>query len=341
MDRFKFQEQAKYALVAVNNVYTDLPHDEDYNYTLTDGTWIFCRLPISIADYWKEELGTIHLETLKESNFIMLYSEISNNPMVQDGHHVRLRERISLIFYLLQLSGILEYNEANLLCGSFFKGKPQVLQEGEFPFFHNTKGYTRVPVTIERLEKAAQLRKVCEKIDSVLDDFKRLKRGWSVLKDGWQKKDGDERIHQFVRSLEALILPEIGRTKRQFVHRCQTFAKASQNTNQILEEAFDLRSMAEHLNDWEQALRSYPKDDREIVALHRTRQMEQLASFAYSRILESRTVRNHFINEKKLGQFWGDKDDKARTNIWGTQLDLTLIREVRKFDNYGRALPNP
>jgi len=326
MDGFKFQEQAKYALVAVNMAYTDLPQDKDWKYKLSDGTWIICQMPVSIEAFWKEWIGTIGLEALEESNLIMLCSESSTtDPMVLGEHGERLKKRISDIFYLLQLSGILGYEEANLLCGSFFEGKSNVRQMGEFFPFYPTKGHTLVPVNIKRLEKAAQLSKTFEEIDSIPDDFKRLKWGFWVLMDGLQKKHGEERIHQFVRSLEALILPEIGRTRAQFVHRCQTFAKASHNTKQILEEAFDLRSMAEHLNDWEQALNSHPRDDRETVALHRTRQMEQLASFAYSHILESRTVLNHFINEKKLGQFWGDKDDKDRRNIWGTQLDLTLI----------------
>lgn len=95
--------------------------------------------------------------------------------------------------------------------------------------------------------------------------------------------------------------------------------------------------MAEHLNDWEQALGPYQKDDREIIALHRTRQMEQLASFAYSRILESGAVRDHFINEKKQGEFWKLPDDD-RKNLWGTQLDLTSIREAVAFDSWGRSL---
>jgi len=65
--------------------------------------------------------------------------------------------------------------------------------------------------------------------------------------------------------------------------------------------------------------------------------MEQLASFAYSRILESRAIRGHFINEIKHGEFWKLPDDD-RKNLWGTQLDLTSIREAVEFDSWGRSL---
>lgn len=336
MAEFQFAGQGKFALVAVD-AYTDFPDDKAYKQQLSDGIWILDRIPVAINAYWKEWIGTIHLERLENSNLIMIVNEGSASPQVRDEHSEKLEKRLSQTFSLLQLSGVLEYGEANLLCGSFFDGKSEIRHMSELPFFYQTRGYTRTPVTITRLEKAVQLRNALEEMDSAPNDFKRLKGGWRVLVDGLQKEHGEERIHQFVRSLEALILPEIGKTKRQFTHRCQTFAKASPNTTEILEEAFELRSMAEHLNDWEQALESSPKDDREIVALHRTRQMEQLAAFAYSRVLESDTIRNHFISETKQGEFWKLPDD-ARRSVWGTQLDLTLINEVRAFDSWGRAL---
>jgi hypothetical protein len=337
MADFQFGGQEKLALVAIENAYTDFPDDKEYKRQLADGTWICGRVPVTIDTHWKEWIGTIHLERFENSNLVMIASEGSVNPQLLDEHHQKLKKRLSQTFSLLQLSGVLEYDGANLLCGSFFDGKSEIRQISEFPFFYQTRGYSRTPVTLSRLEKAVQQRKALEEMDSSPHDFKRLKWGWRILMDGLQKEHGEERIHQFVRSLEALILPEIAKTKRQFTHRCQTFAKASPDTKPILEEAFELRSMAEHLNDWEQALESYPKDDREIVALHRTRQMEQLAAFAYSRVLESDTIRNHFISETKQGEFWKLPDD-ARRNVWGTQLDLRLIKEVRSFDSWGRAL---
>lgn len=339
MAALQFAAQGKFALVAVENVYTDFPDDRD-KHQLSDGTWICARVPVTIDTHWKEWIGTIRLERLENCNLIMFISEGSANPQSPDEHHKKLGKRLSQTFFLLQLSGVLEYRGAYLLCGSVFDEKTAIRQMDKLPFFYQTRGYSRIPVTIERLEKAVHLREVLEEMDSSLDDFKRLKSGWRVLRDGLQKKHGEERIHQFVRSLEALILPEVGNTKRQFTHRCQTFAKASSHTKRILEEVFELRSMTEHLNAWEQALESHPEDDREIVALHRTRQMEQLAAYAYSHILESDAIRNHFVSETKQGEFWKLPDD-ARRSIWGTQLDLTLISEVRAFDSWGRARPTP
>jgi hypothetical protein len=49
----------------------------------------------------------------------------------------------------------------------------------------------------------------------------------------------------------------------------------------ILEEAFDMRSDAEHVQDWNRAIAANPITQREDIAPHRTRQMEWLATTTY------------------------------------------------------------
>lgn len=319
----QFTGQGKFALLAVEGVDTNFPDEQDYEHQLPDGTWVCVRMPVPIDSNWEKWIGTIRLERLKNSNLVMIVCEESVKPhlLVLDSHHGKLKERLWQTFSLLQLSGVLDYEGSHLLCGSFCDGKSEVRQMSELPLFCQINGCARLPVTIERLEKAVQLRNAVAEMESDAESFTRLKWGWRVLVDGLQRRQGEERIHQLVRSLEALIVPEAGKTKRQFVHRCQTFARASENTKAILEEAFDLRSKAEHLNAWEQALESHPEDDRANVALHRTRQMEQLATFVYSCIFESNAVRDYFISEVKQKEFWKLPDDERRS-IWGTPLEL-------------------
>jgi hypothetical protein len=99
---------------------------------------------------------------------------------------------------------------------------------------------------------------------------------WNVLFSGL-RETGQERLHQLVRSLEALVLPTAGQTRNQFAHRCQTFVTAGPGAWQALEEAFDKRSDTEHLQDWNRAVQRYPPPEREDVCWHRTRRIERLA----------------------------------------------------------------
>src|SRR5205823_14324522 len=126
--------------------------------------------------------------------------------------------------------------------------------------------------------------------ESNKSEFRRVMQGLNVLFRGLREETGQDRLHQFVRSLEALILPDVGQTRRHFVHRCQTFAKAGADTELILQEAFDMRSDTEHLQNWGRAVQDYPASEREDVCWQRTRQIEKLACFAYSRLLVGATV---------------------------------------------------
>jgi hypothetical protein len=173
VSRFQFPQQGKFAFVAFTNVYTDISNEQ----RLPDGTWVFHRFPVEIDNSWKEWLGTLGVQELEDSNLFIVSSEASTLPQVLDEHHEKLKRKVSQTFSLLQMLEGLEYSGANLLCGSFFEGKSHIRHMSEFPMFYQTRGCTRVPVTIERLEKAAALQRVLAQMDALPDDFKRFKKG--------------------------------------------------------------------------------------------------------------------------------------------------------------------
>lgn len=319
-----FHESNKFALLAVKDAYVEIPENNEFMHQLADGTWLLTKIPIGIDTGWKEWIGSLRYKSLTTSNLILMASEITSNPEVLDSQHLNLENKVSYIFYILQLSGVLEYSEANIVVGSFYDGKSDLRRMSKLPKFFFTGGYTPRPANIDSLELAVKLQKGFEQVESDTKAFTKVKRGLRALMDGLKEKNGEDRIHEFVRSLESLILPEIGKTKRQFVHRCQTFAKASAKSKKILEEAFELRSMTEHLNNWEQALESYPAAEREGIALLRTRQVESLVCFCFARLLDNELIRHHFGSEKEMENFWGLKDDR-RIQIWGNQADLEKI----------------
>ena len=317
-------ERSKFSLIAVRNAYTDFTDSNDFSTQLSDGIWVFSKVPVDIDEGWKKWIGSLRYEEFEEANLVFIYSEKSDNPEILDAQHISLGNKLSQFFNVLQLDGVLEYQVSNLILGSYYNKRSEIRQMAKLPLFYRTKGYSPLPLNVNKLEKAVLMRNGLEQIDSATGSFVRLIRGWNVLMDGLQKNIGEERIHQFVRSLEALILPEVGKTKKQFIHRCQTFATANPDNSKIINESFELRSMCEHLNDWKPALDSYPEDQRESLALLRTRQMERLTCFAYSRILENLSVRNSFNTEIEMQAFW-KMQEKKRIKIWGNQLDLKAV----------------
>jgi hypothetical protein len=325
----------KFALLAVENIYADLP---DGDHQLSDGTLVLKSIPIDLETNWARWIGSLRADQIRNANLVLLRALDSKNPTIAgDDEQALLTSHVVKLFSMLQLEGVPEYAESDVLAGSVLDEGPIIRHMGRLPMFRHTKGYVRQPVSLARLETAAALRQVLEQIEAMFPSkFPRFIRGLNALKNGLQEQTGQERLHEFVRSLEALVLPAIGSTRSQFAHRCQTFAIANATAKTILEEAYDMRSDAEHLQDWRRALHAYPQDEREDVALHRTRQMERLATFAYSQILQDKTLRAHFEDDISQETFWNLTEGPRKTT-WGKHLDLGRVPLVRKYDGFNRA----
>ena len=256
----QFQEKSKFALLTVNNVYTDLPTSA---FQLCDGTWIMPGVPVPDLGIWKKWLGSFRLEHLGRANLVLLVEEPSDYPWVLDAAHQRLSDDLGLLFYMLHLRVGIEISEddgANLLGGSSVNGVPEIRQVSQMPRFYRSKGREGAPITQDWLEDSLALRDAVAAMKAEKTQFMRVIRGLNTLFKGLKEETGEDRLHQFVRSLEALILPKINATTRQFAHRCQTFARASNDTHNLLLEAYAMRSATEHLNPWDTAVQSLPAE---------------------------------------------------------------------------------
>lgn len=336
MEYFPVKEGEKFALLAVTGVRSTIPAGNPV--TLPDGTWVLTKVPgvLQGQPRWGEWLGSLRVGRLAKANLVLIRAEGSLKPEILDEEHVRLDNYLTKIFYILRLAVVLEYSGADILVGSLIRSEAQIRQVSEVPGFRPTRGSEFNSVRMSFLEEAVKRAGSLSWMESEFPDYRRVIRGMNTLMDGLRHEHGRDRIHQFVRALEALILPDVARTGRQFVHRCQTFARPGAVAQQALVEAFDMRSDTEHMHDWDSSLQSYPADDRENVALHRTRQMEALACFAYSRVLDDPVVGAHFKDESQQRNFWTALDDAQRREIWGSQIDLATVKIVRSYDQWGR-----
>ncbi len=200
---------------------------------------------------------------------------------------------------------------------------PDIRDISEFRPFFQSKGYRRMPITKDWLEETISLRAGLITTENNPGKFRRLILGLNILFDGLKEELGQERLHQFVRALEALILPSPGETKKKFVHRCQTFNLANDKTRSCLKEAYDMRSDTEHMNPWDRRMQRYPINQREDTCWHRTRQIEQLACVTYSRLLLDPVLREHFKTDETIKAFWNKKDHESQA-LWGVPIDITL-----------------
>lgn len=168
--------------------------------------------------------------------------------------------------------------------------------------------------------------------------FGRFGRGLCYLQEGLRQITGQERLHRFTRSLEALVLPEPGKTRKQFIQRCQLFALASSATEAALGQAYDMRSDTEHIHDWDRSLKNVAPEKPEDVASWRTRQMEALSSFAYTHVLINSHLHSYFENDAALLRFWNTLSGADRAKLWGDRFDLSTVKIARTYDQWGRGI---
>jgi hypothetical protein len=155
----------------------------------------------------------------------------------------------------------------------------------------------------------------------------RLVKGLRSLVFGLETDYGEERLHAFVRSLDAVVKLPHGKGNTEFAKRCGMFAGRKNNVLQILRELYLLRNAAEHVNDFKAVFADRIEPDRESVALQRVLQAEVLANSVYFRILSSDNMTACFSDDAWLDELWS-KTDNELDAFWGGPIDIETVPKL-------------
>jgi hypothetical protein len=339
-------DNSKFAIIAMSNVATDI---QEALISYGDSTFVSVKLPFNLAAHWLDWLGRIESDNLTGCNlFIERFrsSGVAANELnTVDSVNTELQSYAYSVFSLLHLLGTWEYErgKAYLLTGYIKDGIAEVRQFTKLRPFDVTRGYARTVVIERSILQALELHRAVTDLKCLYPDDERLRfwRGYRALMDALKRHDASDRLHGFVRSLEALILPEKSNTERQFVERCGIMAAPDAQeakTRQMLGEAYKLRSDVEHVNEWDRSLVRLPSAEvRENHALWRTRQVEALACAAYRRILLNKALHQHFMSDGDMRAFWDQRNISTARKLMGNVFDITAMPLVTSYHWGGRA----
>jgi len=298
---------------------------------LRPGLWAATSLDFDVAEHWQTWLGSITVGELREANLILYTTMASSRPDQLDAENAILKKNLTYVLYGLLLQGIPVYERLYLLTGAHVRGGLNVREFFQLEPYRPTAGLADFRPGIDELRRAEVLSTRLQRVnEGGAHCWARLRRGVTALLQGSRMDDRrmddrTERLHQFVRALEALIKPDIRKTKRQFVDRIsQTFTVASAETRATLEQIYELRNRIEHLHD---PLDVLPGDrgSRIAAANRRTRQVDALARVALTRVLENERLLEMFKTDEGIKAFWALPDDD-RAAAWGARLDVTRIK---------------
>jgi hypothetical protein len=332
--------ECKFAVLALSNMRVDFPDA----LSLPDGIAALQKFPIDLDPNWQNWLG-LDMPRVADANFILVCTARDGFPPgslgISDATNLALSNRLVEVFVMLRLMGTVEYESAFFLTGFSRHDKTVCQSYSTLARFHITRGCLPWMPTPRDLEAAVRLAVAKESFLSQFPDRHRVRifRGWVSLSAGLQQYYASDRIHAFVRALEALIHPRIGKTAHQFAERCSILAAPNERrtaVREVLREAYAMRCDVEHVNDWDQSLAKYDIEDRENIAFWRTRQMETLVCSSYARIFGSPELQRSFSTDHDIAMFWRKPEREIR-RLFGESIDITELKNVTKYDAAGRA----
>lgn len=267
--------------------------------------------PFYIDDWWRQQLGELQIEEIFGCSLFLL-------ALTDDAAYESFLETTVQSRYLSLLLQGVGYSRSGVTLGG--KNSSQGLRVASIGT-HATyqPPYKVIPrdVTEEHLSATPPLASGIVFLFRDKQKYLRLRKGFNAFLDGIKQDQLHTRLHSFVRAIEAVIRPKQGEGTRNFKYRCQFFAGRAPEDSSVLEELYELRSAAEHLNPMNDKLTAYAAHERDDVKGLRTLQAELLAAFIYRKILNSKELLVHFVDDQAIDDLWSN-DTRQLMATWGS-----------------------
>jgi hypothetical protein len=183
------------------------------------------------------------------------------------------------------------------------------------------------------MRELIKVRAVHSGLDLILNSHSlgRLRRGLKAFYHGLQEELLEDRLHQFVRAMEAVTIPflktplskgkNMSATAR-FAYRAQVFAGISPRIQDALRRAYEIRSEVEHLqNPYDTSPYSDSSQKSSLYML--TRNMETLCRHTYNRLASS--DKHAYFEDQNVEKFWHQEEDlHKQSKRWGEPLKSFL-----------------
>ena len=263
----------RFALIVLTNVHLERGFSGPLD--LGSGMGVFTKPPVAWGEPWHRWLGSIVAERISQANLWLVVQGPAGKPERANEENTALNGSVTSLLHGLLLQGVPHYGFGYVLAGEDLGAGPQIGGWGELPRYYRANGPPTFRVNEIICRNAARAARGLKLIYTD-PDFRRMRRGLRALLRGIQERSVDDRIHEFVRALEALVKPPIKRSTGVFVHRCKTFSRANAFTEKFLRVCYNVRSHVEHMNPLLDAFPDSSKREVQSYAEHLSRQIEAL-----------------------------------------------------------------
>lgn len=320
------QDGEKFALIGL-----DVRVEKSFEpVVLGDNLTAISGAQFSVPQHWQEWLGTIRVDELRNCPLFLVASAPAREPGVLDGQSKLLTKQVHDWFIGLVLSAdfISASGDSFLAVGSRTDDEVEVRQFGPI------KAPTHSVVRSDRPISAGDVllaKKVAEGLGELTGSKRevvwRLSRCLQIYLDARSEPNMLDRVHQFVRCIEGLIVPDQGKTRSHFKSRTELFVGSGRH--ELMGRIFDLRSDVEHMHEYKH-LTEYIREKRiEIAKLEAIG--EWISRTCLQRILLGSDLIRTFGNISSLASFWS-LSKEMREHLWGPPIDPLKPFETFNFD---------
>jgi len=308
-------DEEKYAVIALN-VKLDFPMPLQ---KMTPDHWAFSDVRFDLPAHWRDWLGTIRTQAVERSNLFLLSKAQSWDPDVLDGESVKLKHQAQLFYAsLLLASRFAPADKPIMLSGYRRAGEIIIRSQDEFdpPIPSLVRRYPAV--TLAELQLAARIASQIAAIEttSLPGGHWRLFRVLHLYYEACTIISNMDRLHQYCRCIDGLIVPDAGKTKRQFKSRTELFI--GPHHHDMMGEIYDVRSDVEHLHE-NKHLEIFDR----LAMLELVKKLEMIEFVVRSalvRIVVEPKFWPSFANTVALQAFWA-RSEQDRRALWGDPIN--------------------
>lgn len=295
---------------------------------IAPGLWVLTDTTFDVPAQWREWLGSIRTNEVAGSNLFLVSKLASATPDILDAENQSLQQRVWHFYVGLLLSAMFSpSHKPVMLTGARRDGVIDIRQQKdlELPAPQVFRPYP--PVVAGDILLAAQLG---QKLDAMLPvtvpgGLWRFFRTLHIYVETRAISELLDRIHQYCRCIDGLILPDIGKTKQQFKSRTELFIGPGHHD--MMGALYDIRSNVEHLHE-NRYLETFDREVR-LDLLKKEAIVEHIARAALARVVNQDALWPHFGNTAALEKFWALTPDERR-KIWGDPIDP--MASIADFD---------
>ena len=289
---------------------------------------VLTRTAFKMPPHWQEWLGTIRAEEVEDCDLFILTKCKSRQPAVLDGENQMLQRRVrSFYIGLLLASTFATAHKPVILTGSREDEEIGVRQTADLdsPVPNDFRPYPEV--TFAEFEEAGRIAGQLELANSVArgPSHWRLLRELHLYTETRAERDLLDRVHQYTRCVEGLLLCDPGKTGKQFKSRSELFIGPGHH--EMMGQIYDMRSKVEHLHE-DQLLEPFDRLVR-LDIMKKEAIIEHLIRTTLNRIVSNTALWAHFANRAALSAFWA-LPAPDRQKIWGAPIDPLVA--VSDFD---------